>query len=117
MPADAPLQVAVSANQPMDCEGCEKASVGNPPQSFVLQVISFDSPSVTYSKNAVLSCDRGPQAVSAAPTKDNNAPGGTSQQDPTDPCGAAAVSVTSVSYGVFKMPHSSTNGLMASTKP
>ncbi|XP_060113732.1 uncharacterized protein LOC132585868 [Heteronotia binoei] len=103
-PDDAPLQVAVSAKQQMECQGYEGASAGKPPETFVLQVISFDSPSMTFSKDATLNCNPGLQAL-PSPTADGSVvPVNTSQQSQTDSCDAAAVSITSLNYGVFQLP-------------
>ncbi|XP_077173297.1 uncharacterized protein LOC143827544 isoform X2 [Paroedura picta] len=104
MVADTPLQVAISTKHSPACDGFKGASARKPPDTFILQVISFDSPSVNYSKDAVLNCNSGPPAVPGAPTNDGPVPAEALQQNQADALGAAAVSVTSLSYGVFEMP-------------
>nr|XP_028577469.1 calcium/calmodulin-dependent 3',5'-cyclic nucleotide phosphodiesterase 1A-like [Podarcis muralis] len=102
MAADAALQVATSAKQN---EGCQANSAD---QNFVLQVISIDTPIVTNRTESGQHCDPSQKEVAStsALKQDITTPSNACQQNETTPrgAGAAAVSVTSLSYGVFKIP-------------
>ncbi|KAJ7341991.1 hypothetical protein JRQ81_008276 [Phrynocephalus forsythii] len=80
-------------------------------ESFILQVISFDSLPVTCSRQAEQNHDGSQPEAASTPTlvvNDNMAPSSESaeQSVTTTSHGAAAVSVTSLNYGygVFKIP-------------
>lgn len=102
IPADIALQMAVSTN----CQGPERTSSGSSsPPTFVLQVISFDSPSVTCATVTGPNCEPFKQEATDTPTAMNiDTPANAPQQNETNPSATAAVSVTSLSYGVFKIP-------------
>ncbi|XP_061482033.1 dual specificity calcium/calmodulin-dependent 3',5'-cyclic nucleotide phosphodiesterase 1A-like [Rhineura floridana] len=96
--ADTALQVAIPVKQN---EGCQTNSTD---RNFVLQVISFDTPSLTYAAESGPNCDPSQNEVASIPVpKNDTTPTNVCQQNETIPCAAAAVSVTSLSYGVFKI--------------
>ncbi|KAJ6659650.1 hypothetical protein lerEdw1_018619 [Lerista edwardsae] len=105
-PPDAALQEQVKQNEDSQRkEGCpsprKEGVPGCPsPATFILQVISIDAPSVTCE---IEGSNRNPcqQEVINTP---NQTTANASQQTETTPCGDAAVSVTSLNYGVFKIP-------------
>ncbi|XP_053140036.1 dual specificity calcium/calmodulin-dependent 3',5'-cyclic nucleotide phosphodiesterase 1A-like isoform X3 [Hemicordylus capensis] len=107
IPADAALQVATAGKQNEACQGGEEALARKSSvASFVLQVISFDAPSVSCTIDAGPKQDPCQKEVTTTPVQmnDNTTPASTQQQNEATPCAAATVSVTSLSYGVFKIP-------------
>ncbi|KAH0621797.1 hypothetical protein JD844_023431 [Phrynosoma platyrhinos] len=107
MPADATLKVAVTGQQSEGSPGSQGMSSGNN-DNFVLQIISFDSPPVTCTREMAPKQDPGQQEdnLAPAPKNENITPSNTYQQHENISHGAAAVSVTSLScgYEVFKIP-------------
>lgn len=102
---DTTVQVAAQLVQNEQCQGSRKAPAQNP-ETFILQVISVDSPSATCQDHTGANCDPCRQGVASTPAP-TNAPvpaSNVSQANEANPCGAAAVSVTSLNYGVFKIP-------------
>lgn len=96
---DTTVQVAAQ------CQGSGKAPAQNP-EKFILQVISVDSPPAICQDHTGANYDSCQQGV-ASTSASTNAPvpaANVSQANEANPCGAAAVSVTSLSYGVFKIP-------------
>lgn len=99
------IQGAVQLVQNEQCQGSGKAPAQNP-ETFILQVISVDSPSATRQDHMGANWRPCQQGAASTPTP-TNAPvpaSNVSQANEANPCGAAAVSVTSLNYGVFKIP-------------
>ncbi|XP_039182239.1 calcium/calmodulin-dependent 3',5'-cyclic nucleotide phosphodiesterase 1A-like isoform X3 [Crotalus tigris] len=102
---DTTVQVAAQLVQNEQCQGSGKTPAQNP-ETFILQVISVDSPSTISQDHTGANYDSCQQGVASTSTS-TNAPvpaANVSQANEANPCGAAAVSVTSLSYGVFKIP-------------
>ncbi|XP_058038129.1 dual specificity calcium/calmodulin-dependent 3',5'-cyclic nucleotide phosphodiesterase 1A-like [Ahaetulla prasina] len=97
---DTTVQVAAQLVQNEQCQRSGKAPAQNP-ETFILQVISVDSPSATCQDHTPYQQD---VASTPAPTNAPVPASNVSQANEPNPCGAAAVSVTSLSYGVFKIP-------------
>ncbi|ETE60241.1 hypothetical protein L345_14016, partial [Ophiophagus hannah] len=101
---DTTVQVAAQLVQNEQCQGSGKTPAQNP-ETFILQVISIDSPA-TCQDHMGANCNPYQQGIASTPAP-TNAPvpaSNVSQANEANPCGAAAVSVTSLSYGVFKIP-------------
>lgn len=104
-----PIDAASEMPGLQDGEGSQRSSSENY-DSFILQVISFDSPPVTCSRQAEPNNDWSQQEAAniQAPVIDNMTQSSESSQQnvTTTSLGSAAISVTSLSYGygVFKIP-------------
>ncbi|XP_063173709.1 dual specificity calcium/calmodulin-dependent 3',5'-cyclic nucleotide phosphodiesterase 1A-like isoform X2 [Candoia aspera] len=98
-------QVAAQTEQNGPCEGSGGAPAQRP-ETFILQVISLDCPSATCPADTGADCDPCQQkdANSLVPMSATLTTSNMAQGNEADPCGAAAVSITSLSYGVFKIP-------------
>lgn len=98
-PPDAALQEKVKQNEASQRKegvpGCPS------PATFILQVISIDAPSVTCEIEAGSNCNPCQQEVT---NTQNQTTANASEQTETNPCGTKAVAVTSLNYGVFKIP-------------
>ncbi|KAM6464591.1 uncharacterized protein PHA67_011186 isoform 2-T2 [Liasis olivaceus] len=103
---DTTLQVAVQALQNEHCQGSGGAPAQNP-ETFILQVISLDCPSTPCPDHTGANCDPCQQKDASTPVPMNctvTASNASQQANEATQCGAAAISVTSLSYGVFKIP-------------
>ncbi|XP_013917892.1 PREDICTED: calcium/calmodulin-dependent 3',5'-cyclic nucleotide phosphodiesterase 1A-like [Thamnophis sirtalis] len=100
---DTTKQGAVQLIQNEQCRGSRKVSAQNP-ETFILQVISVDSPSATCQDHMGANCHPCQQGAASIPTNAPLPASNVSQANEANPCGAAAVSVTSLNYGVFKIP-------------
>ncbi|XP_032070555.1 calcium/calmodulin-dependent 3',5'-cyclic nucleotide phosphodiesterase 1A-like [Thamnophis elegans] len=100
---DTTKQGAVQLIQNEQCRGSRKVPAQNP-ETFILQVISVDSPSATCQDHMGANCHPCQQGAVSTPTNAPLPASNVSQANEANPCGAAAVSVTSLNYGVFKIP-------------